>query len=316
MKKVLWVKIGWADRYQGDVVRGDFKHPAERRAEMFNFLPDEDGNYCGYTGYMSGSSPSSDDPEGWLAIFLARNPTGGGMHIVGWYEDAELIGSATRRDVAFPPLPGQDFPPDYSITAATAYLVPSEHRTERFSHSSIGSTKFSYLSGPGVERSATRLEVRKELLKRIKKLRAVAIANPSSGVPIAKVDPLFPLGSVEFRAKVEKAAVKAVRGKLRAAGFRVKSHEHLNRGYDLKATHRMTGEIQRVEVKGTAGMSRRFFISANEYKFRNKPEWRFAIVTDALGKADVDIMTLATFDEQFDLAPMVWVGKSKSEDLA
>lgn len=317
MKKVLWAKIGWADRYQGDLVRGNFDHPRERRAEMFNFLPDEDGTYYGYTGYMVGSPPTSAKNDGWLIIFLAREPKKGGMQIVGWFEDATLSGGGLRTDVAYPE-PGPDDPqnnddPDFTVTATTAYLVPPVARTLPLSHKSIGSSKFSYLSGPEILKSKNKVEVRKELLDRIKKLRRHAILNPSVDVDLRKVDPLLDFGTAELRARVEKAAIKAVRSELKALGFSVKSHEHLNRGYDLKATNISSGEIQRIEVKGTAYNVRRFFISANEHRFRSNLEWRFALVTNALGKAKVEMMALDSFEQEFDLEPMVWTGREKAK---
>ncbi|QVM85255.1 DUF3883 domain-containing protein [Novosphingobium decolorationis] len=320
MKRVLWIKIGWADCYQGDLVRGNFDYPQQRRAEMFNFLPNGDGTYCGYTGSMSGSTPSSEKPDDWLVIFIARHPELGGMYVVGWYEGATLGESRARDDVALPePMFGDDKAdeaPVYSITAKSAYLVPPEYRLEGYSHKTIGSARFSYLSGPGIERTADKAEVRNELLKRVRALRSVAIQNPEPGVDLRKVDPLLDLGTAAFRAEVEKAAIKAVIKTLKAEGFKVKSHEHLNRGYDLKATHRETGQVLRVEVKGTAGRSRRFFLSENEKRFLENSQWRFAIVTTALEKPTVEIFDLSKFKAEFDLSPLAWIGREKVKDPA
>jgi hypothetical protein len=315
--RVLWSKIGWAERYQGDPVSGDFDHPEAGRAEQFNFLPDSSGRFLAYVGHHGGASPSSARPDGWTVIFLARKPGVTGMHIVGWYEDAHLLGRyRTRKDASFPPSP--DLPASakliYNVTSPRGFLVPRAHRSFPYSHPTIGTARFSYLAGPGVETTPAKSEVLKALSSRLKRLRrlvpqpAVRIASPLSA------DPLLAFGDADHRRIVEEAAVEEVTAYLDGQGYDVTSEEHLNHGWDLRAVHRQTGGTLLVEVKGTASPRRRFFITANELDQRQRPEWRFALVTRARSARELVLLDLAGFEAAFDLKPLVYSGRGPKSD--
>jgi hypothetical protein len=103
MKKVMWVKFGWSDEYQGGPVDGNYAWMTEHAGEAheaFNFLPAPNGTYCCYVPPHGASfaSPRSDDPHGWLIICLAKRKKGKGVHVVGWYENATLIGHEEPSD--------------------------------------------------------------------------------------------------------------------------------------------------------------------------------------------------------------------------
>jgi hypothetical protein len=74
--------------------------------------------------------------------------------------------------------------------------------------------------------------------------------------------------------------VKAVTAWYTGRGWSVRSVEHLNCGYDLKATR--GGKERFIEVKGTSGTRPDVFVSANELRGASLPEWRLAVVTRAL----------------------------------
>jgi hypothetical protein len=79
---------------------------------------------------------------------------------------------------------------------------------------------------------------------------------------------------------VEKAAIKYVKAKLRAAGYKVQSRENKICGYDLHATR--DGEELHVEVKGASGDRPRFHISRTELKTADEDlDWRLAVVLEA-----------------------------------
>ncbi|HTN64020.1 MAG TPA: hypothetical protein VL147_21110 [Devosia sp.] len=183
MKKVLWVKFGWSEYYRGGPVNGNFRWLVEgdgKGHEAFNFLPGPDDDYYVYVpphGAHS-ASPSSSDPDGWTVICLAKFPSQKGVHIVGWLENATLIGKLKprpeykagigfRRDVQ-----GVKF--SYSIKSDRAFFVPPEERKRPFSHGSVKQAKFSYLAGPGIKADPAKAEILATLEAELSRLRSVA----------------------------------------------------------------------------------------------------------------------------------------------
>ncbi|WP_299846497.1 hypothetical protein [uncultured Paracoccus sp.] len=171
-EKVLLVKFGWSEAYQGREVAGNFDYLQDADgAERYTFAP-YDGVYYGYvppSGIVD--TARNDENDGWTVIFVAKEPSKTGLHIVGWYEDATLANGrpAVERD-------GRKV--TYSITAPTAYFVPLEHRTNSFSNVHVGSLKFSFLAGPNKTMEPWKADLLHELEKRIKAVHASAIRNP------------------------------------------------------------------------------------------------------------------------------------------
>lgn len=190
-----------------------------------------------------------------------------------------------------------------------------EDRTSPFSHDSVKQGKYSYLSGPNVKQTPNGAAVEKILEDELLRLRKVAAKNPTRDLLIDETndetDPLKGFGTAEHRKKVETKAVEATKAKLKSMGYSSISHEHLNCGYDLQATHIKSREILEVEVKGTSGTEPRLFLTANEYTKLPAKTWRLAMVTNALRSPEVSILNLKQFNEQFDLTPMVWIGRPK-----
>ena len=237
MRKVLWVKFGWSEYYRGGPVDGNFgwlnRHRGKKKEgrghEAFNFFPSSDGVYYSYVPPQSSEhAPFNDDSNGWTVICLAKNPKHTGIHIVGWYEDATLIGEwRSPPDALRERHKGtNDAAYDRSccITAKRAYLVPPELRLNPFSDASVRRGKYSFLTGPNVTSTESKRRVLALLDRRLAALRSVAVRNPdASKLPdpeIDAIDPLTGFGTPEQRKKVEKEAEAAVIAHYNAKGFK------------------------------------------------------------------------------------------------
>ena len=210
---MLWVKSAWSDYYRGGAVDGNFGflEGGNDGHDAWNFQAFK-GKYMLHTIPQNGAAPDNDDKTGWTVICLAKRPEQTGIHIVGWYENATLEGDFVRRPKEMTKyFPASDDPYCYSIQSKTAYLVPPQHRTKPFSHPSIRSASYSYLSGPNVLESNNKKEVKALLLAELERLKSVAIKNPTpdNAPDLDNVfdNPLQGFGTAEHRKAVEVAAV-------------------------------------------------------------------------------------------------------------
>jgi hypothetical protein len=238
--------------------------------------------------------------------------------VVGWYEDADLMGEYVVRPAGFDPggvEPSDDY--FYSIRAPKAFLVPPEFRTDPFSHPSVRQGKYSFLAGPNVTINDNKRQVRAILKSRFAQLGSVAVQNPDvESAPDRdndEIDPLSGFGTAEHRKAVEEAAVRSVKATLKKQGYECDSRERENVGYDLEATHE-NGSVLHVEVKGTNGKQPRFFMTVNEHNRLEDPDWRLAMVVDALTEPKVQTYNLRQFEREFDVTPMVWKGTKRIQD--
>lgn len=322
MNKVMWVKFGWSEYYRGGPVDGNFRWLYEDDGEgheAFNFMPGPDARYYCYVPPhgRSAASPSSSEPDGWTVICLAKFPSQKGIHVVGWYENATLMGKKIprpeyaagvgfRRDV-------QDVKFSYSVKSGSAFFVPPEARTNPFSHPSVKQAKFSYLTGPRVAATPAKAEVLAILEGELTRLQRLAIAQPNpANAPDEQeddIDPLGRFGTPEHRRSVELAAERAVTMELELLGYQVIRRSDEKIGYDLQAIPGKGGNELFVEVKGTSGADRRFFMTPKERAFTFTDGWRLAMVTNALDNPDVTFFTCRKMEQRFSLQPMVWVGR-------
>ena len=320
MKKILWVKFGWSEFYRGGPVDGNFSYLAgkgKRGHEAYNFAPAVDGTYyCYVPPQIEVHAPNHPDKTGWTVVCLAKHPKRKGVHIVGWYKDATLLGrwrdvpdTLTRPTFADTDQ-GERW--SYCITSKFAFFVPPQERNIPFSHPSVRQGKFSFLAGPDVDETANKKVVRRYLTSRLKKLASVAIKNPTDDTApdlgANPTDPLGGFGSPAHRKKVEKAAERAVKRHYRAKGFSCRDVTKENRGFDFLFTK---GRTERhVEVKGTSGEPARFFMTRNEDSYRQHRAWRFAIVTKALSQEPtVHVFNNRQFNQIFQLTPYVFTGE-------
>ncbi|CAE6861599.1 hypothetical protein R69658_07642 [Paraburkholderia aspalathi] len=151
------------------------------------------------------------------------------------------------------------------------------------------------------------------LQNRLAELRPVAVKNPSEDnspdPEIDAVDPLKGFGTPELRKKVELAAEKAVIAHYQSKGFQHQRVTHLPCGHDFVFAKGKT--TLHVEVKGTVGNAPRFFLTRNEYTkgMGSNPNWRLAMVTDALADPKIVIYDAKDLTKFFELEPYVFVGK-------
>ena len=323
MEKVLWVKFGWSEFYRGGPVDGNFSHllvRGHRGHEAYNFEPGGDDTYYCYVPPQGGKyAPSNDDQTGWTVICLAKHPKYKGIHIVGWYENASLLGCWREVPDTRAHLPVSDSDPSagwkYCIASATAYFVTPDQRTKPFSHRSVRQSKYSFLAGPDVETNETKKKLLRKLKRRLRKLKPDAIANPTGArAPDPGAGPtelLAGFGTPEHRKKVEKAAENAVKRHYKSKGFKHKNVTKKKLGFDFVFTK---GRKRRhVEVKGTSGTVPRFFLTRNENTYREHRQWRIAIVTNALdSNPKVRIYDKQRFEMEFNLEPYVFIGKPAS----
>ena len=301
-ENILWIKTGWSDFYQGGPVLGNFSYLNNTQAkrvsedqkeghEKYNFLPTQAGKYCLYLPPQGRARSLPKDPKNrkWTVICLAKRPGETGIHIVGWLENAELHGRSHERpeyENDFFRLSNAGSKFTYSISSYEAYLIDPSHRNKPFSHTSIKTAKYSFLT-----RKEDRLNARKkvvlELLKsEIQRLKPVAIKNPTlentKDFENDEVDPVSGYGTPEHRKAVENSSITFVTEHFQNKGFNVVSLEDQNCGYDLLATENKT--VFELEVKGTSGTQERFFLTRNEHHFMlsGHENWRLAIVTNAL----------------------------------
>lgn len=248
------------------------------------------------------------------------------MHIVGWYEDAHLVGKAADGT----PRPRPEYEDEagfrldtdgkkfsYSIVAHKAFLVLPEDRTDPISNSNIRQSSYSYLLHPSetTPATATKIEVLTEINQRLGVLRKVAVAQPGrENVKTDvedEIDPLINFGTPEQRKKVELAAEDAVTSYLVKLGYNVVRRADEKIGYDLQAISKDGGQDLYVEVKGTSGSISRFFMTPNERAFMTAEGWRFALVTNAVNNPVIEFIDRRQFETRFDLHPGVFVGKTK-----
>ena len=288
--------------------------------EAFNFEPATDGAYYCYVPPQGGEfAPKNDDSTGWTVVCLAKYPDLPGMHVVGWYEDATLLGDWSIVPKSRPYLSVTNEDPDYEwyycIASKTAYLVPPEHRLDPFSHPAIGMAKYSYLVGPNLkERTQNQIEVLDNLGSKLADLHSVAIKNPTEetapDLEATPGDPTRSYGTPEHRKKVEKAGEKAVIKYYKAKGYSHTDVTKKNFGYDFIFTN---GKNEHhVEVKGSSNNDGRFFMTRNEDSYREHPQWRFALVSNALTPSPiVEVLSNKNFNAKFKLAPLVYQGRRK-----
>ena len=91
----------------------------------------------------------------------------------------------------------------------------------------------------------------------------------------------------EKRKKVELAAIKYVVAYYVSLGYSVTERQSDNCGYDLFV--KKGKSVLKVEVKGTSLDEQRFFLSRNERVKSVDPQWRFAIVSNALDNPDLSV---------------------------
>jgi len=124
-------------------------------------------------------------------------------------------------------------------------------------------------------------------------------------------------GRSEENRKIEEAAVNLVCERYRREGWRVESVEELRYGYDLHCVR--DGEEAHVEVKGVAGVERRFVITAGELRCAHEDDlYVLALVTSALSSGPVlELLPAVAFRKAFTFVPIqYWAVASEKDGCA
>jgi hypothetical protein len=309
--KIAVIKTGWCETYDGDLVGGAHANVTTfgEGHERYNFRPGADGRYYGYTPPIgkTEAAPSPKDRRGWLVFVVAKEPRRPGIYLVGWYEGAEFQGAYEPRPEydARPHLLERDAhggPFSYTLVAGAATLIPTPARTFSFRGDRMKRTSISYLRGNG-EKGAWREELASSLLAARKrfsvaaaKVLATSVGDAGGGI----------CGDKERRKEVEEAAVARVRAHF-GDEFHFVDRQRDKCGFDLLFTHKESGEEHHVEVKGTAMLQPHFFMSANELAYARKwPQWQLAIVSDALGARELQLMNYQEAKAAFDWQVCTW----------
>jgi hypothetical protein len=118
-------------------------------------------------------------------------------------------------------------------------------------------------------------------------------------------------GSAEENRRVEKAACRVACGHFKKRGYKVESRESEDVGYDFDVWRR--NEALHVEVKGIAGSSLKFVITANEVRCAKTDQvFCLAVVTEACSKKPrIHIFDSQQFMKRFKIGPIAFVAKYK-----
>jgi hypothetical protein len=130
----------------------------------------------------------------------------------------------------------------------------------------------------------------------------ILFLSSSDNLIIDVSSPSFP--DIETRKRIEVLAVYHVTDHFEKMGYRVTDRQKDNCGYDLLIEKE--DAALKIEVKGTSGVEKRFFLSRNERYKSADPLWRLAIVTGALSNPSIDIFTSWEMDSIFNFNALCW----------
>lgn len=314
-RNIAVVTIAWSDNYAGGQLagrRGDEGH------ERYNFLP-SGGNFYGYFPPNGNSFPKAKGKSVWLIFYVSRPTRDAPSVVVGWYEDASIVGSAPRPDTDRLELNSEDDPFTYSATTNRAVCIPVAAR-DCVLPKGDSLRSYAFVRTDGTDKK-TRASLIKLLLGYHRSIKRAGANTPPTGGGGFPVDP-------KLRKQIENAAVEAVKADYRK-GFHFEDKQALlGTGYDLKFTDRKSGEMWCIEVKGTAGARDAFFITRTERKVGRDfladeragglGKWRLALVTCALDpeRRNIEYLDAEALDDRFDFECLQWQAVSKNEEVA
>ncbi|MHD0644151.1 protein NO VEIN domain-containing protein [Pseudomonas aeruginosa] len=306
MKRIAFIKTGWAPDYQGEEVVGRYGHIADYNEahERFNMVKWQDGRYYGYIPPMgfSEAPPRPKQMDDWLLILIAARNGDGPLTVVGYYENASFEASYLPR----PEYDTEDFPKDvheldytYCFSAPKAHLIPVADRNIVVSGKHIKQAPIVYVSGDGVAEDEWRVDL------------AALAEQIVSNRPPEEGEPKMVFPDQAHKVKVEKAAI-ALAMKVFDKAYKIKDRQKHNCGYDLLLIDKKTDEEIHLEVKGTASLDMRFFLTRNEYGYMQNPRWALFMVTDALGTPKGQLMRRKEVRKLFNLQELAWAATLKN----
>ena len=282
--KVLFANIGWMTHYQGntakDKIVGGGSYRDDDKHEAFNFQ-NLQGKCYGYVqpvrfGLINlqridkKCNKEQDKLTDVLVVWIARRPQSGGTYIVGWYKNATVFSdfqesNRTERNKY-----------TFNVVAkhSDAVLLPVDNRT--FLVPRAKSDGEGFLGQSNVWYVDSNLETVKSFRKDVVKyIESYSPSKKSISKHAIQIN-------VEAKKQVEVAAVDFVIEEYKSRGYKVKSREKENLGWDLDAKQ---GKISlKLEVKGLAQSGISVHITQNEYNemMADKDRYRLCVVINAI----------------------------------
>jgi hypothetical protein len=312
-RNIAVVTVDWSDDYTGGELSGRW---GDEGHERYIFQPYR-RQYYGYFPPNGRSFPAVQRNDDWLIFFVSRPSKADPAVVVGWYEDASIIGGNHPRPDADKLDGTHDVGPfSYSARAPYAVSIPAAAR-DCVLPKGKSLRSFSYVRVDGRDK-----ESRKPLIDLLLDYRRRAgEAAAGNGAPTLGATPIDPV----LKQKVERAAIAAVKADY-GKGYHFKDRQQQRGfGYDLEFTDRSSGEVWCVEVKGTAGARNAFFITRSERLAdgRLKQEdatngtfrWQLAIVTYALDPArrHIEYLDAAEMEARFEFECLQWQAVPKDK---
>jgi len=297
---LLVCHVGWMAEYEGqfgktDKIVGGGRYVRDHHdgGEVCNFLKCADGYVYGHFETIKkrtdrpvsieylGADKDAEYIDHVDVVWTATHPTEGGRWVVGWYKDARIY--RERQD--FLKLPSrqhkQEIGRDYRVRAkaGNAFVIPPKQRDLPLGRGKgwIGQANWWF-----IERS-TNPEVKRFIIK------AQALFDngmrPATTAPSGRGGKWGGKGDPERKAQVESAATRFVEDHY--AGYRVKSVEKDNLGWDLEARQKNKPTLW-LEVKGLFAVELKVGVTPREYQALrahmdgSMPHYRLCVVTRAL----------------------------------
>ena len=134
------------------------------------------------------------------------------------------------------------------------------------------------------------------------KVDGILFLSAEESYDVEVTSPGFP--DPQKRKKVELAAIDYVVTHYKCQGYSVSDRQSDNCGYDLFAEKGKS--VLKIEVKGASLDEQRFFLSRNERAKSVDPQWRLAIVSNALDNPELFIYSTEEMEKVFDFKPLCW----------
>jgi hypothetical protein len=294
--------IGWMNLYEGlegkpDRIVGGGRWVREHGygGEVCNFLRCRNGYVYGHVETIKkrkdrpirieilGASDQADQVDGVDVLWTATHPTEGSRRLVGWYRNARVY----RHRQQFAGNPSSQHRSDelgsYRIQAQAdnVVLIPLAERILKLGHGKgwIGQANWWF---PEESKNP-------EVKKFVRQARS--LMSPMSRISLNKriTDQRRGWGRAsdpEKNAVVEAAAIAVVEAHY--AGYRIKSVEDENLGWDLEASKKGSAPLL-LEVKGRSASDLQVGLTPREYRalvshMNGKMDnYRLCVVTEALG---------------------------------
>lgn len=281
--RILFANIGWMISYNGqsskDKISGGGSYSDIDKHEAFNFQ-DLNGKCYGYIQPSgdridlqridSNVSQNEDYLDDITVVWFATNPVIGGSWIVGWYKHATVFRDCQKSNA--PQRNGYGYYVMADMGDCTLLSVDERvMQIPRQIKNYPGRSNIWYADAKEIEL------FKADIIKYINSFKSKQ----------KRPHRTFSAISSEARAKIEKAAIKAVWNLYEERGYQIDDVQSKNYGWDLEATN---GKHQLyLEVKGQGNHEPYVRISRNEYEqmSKHKDKYRLCVVMDSLNEADI-----------------------------